>query len=266
MHILFFLHLSPAKVENTISHSCLLQTWSPKVWRSTWFLFCQLTFSSCAYAMLTTWTTKTNCGLLWMWLLVLSKRSPWWVWSVLFSIPIYSVKYTFIDSLCNFSFPLQLLENILCAYCQDARLTMEKPMNKSINWMFPFQTHQNDLALLSFWLSNMYQLLNCLKQYSGEVVKEHFLSNVLQITADLLHLIPHISYSVVHKRSSASTVLPVRWTTACRTLICQTISRLSATWPSASTTSSSPPWKELSPLRLVCDKAKKKNPTTNIVY
>ncbi|XP_049577988.1 unconventional myosin-Vc isoform X2 [Syngnathus scovelli] len=28
--------------------------------------------------------------------------------------------------------------------------------------------HQNDLALLSFWLSNMYQLLNCLKQYSGE--------------------------------------------------------------------------------------------------
>ncbi|XP_051918237.1 unconventional myosin-Vc isoform X2 [Hippocampus zosterae] len=30
-------------------------------------------------------------------------------------------------------------------------------------------THQNDLALLSFWLSNMYQLLNCLKQYSGEV-------------------------------------------------------------------------------------------------
>uniref|UniRef100_A0A3Q2YBS5 Dilute domain-containing protein n=1 Tax=Hippocampus comes TaxID=109280 RepID=A0A3Q2YBS5_HIPCM len=31
------------------------------------------------------------------------------------------------------------------------------------------KTHQNDLALLSFWLSNMYQLLNCLKQYSGEV-------------------------------------------------------------------------------------------------
>ncbi|XP_077372233.1 unconventional myosin-Vc isoform X2 [Festucalex cinctus] len=28
--------------------------------------------------------------------------------------------------------------------------------------------HQNDLALLCFWLSNMYQLLNCLKQYSGE--------------------------------------------------------------------------------------------------
>ncbi|XP_061532010.1 unconventional myosin-Vc isoform X3 [Phycodurus eques] len=28
--------------------------------------------------------------------------------------------------------------------------------------------HQNDLASLVFWLSNMYQLLNCLKQYSGE--------------------------------------------------------------------------------------------------
>ncbi|XP_077451845.1 unconventional myosin-Vc isoform X3 [Stigmatopora argus] len=28
--------------------------------------------------------------------------------------------------------------------------------------------YPNDLALLSFWLSNMYQLLNCLKQYSGE--------------------------------------------------------------------------------------------------
>ncbi|XP_077568270.1 unconventional myosin-Vc [Stigmatopora nigra] len=28
--------------------------------------------------------------------------------------------------------------------------------------------YPNDLALLSFWLSNIYQLLNCLKQYSGE--------------------------------------------------------------------------------------------------
>ncbi|XP_061891963.1 unconventional myosin-Vc isoform X2 [Entelurus aequoreus] len=29
-------------------------------------------------------------------------------------------------------------------------------------------THQNDLVSLSFWLCNMYQLLNCLKQYSGD--------------------------------------------------------------------------------------------------
>ncbi|XP_042267491.1 unconventional myosin-Vc [Thunnus maccoyii] len=29
-------------------------------------------------------------------------------------------------------------------------------------------THHKDFELLSFWLSNMYQLLNCLRQYSGE--------------------------------------------------------------------------------------------------
>uniref|UniRef100_A0A3B4YC32 Myosin VC n=1 Tax=Seriola lalandi dorsalis TaxID=1841481 RepID=A0A3B4YC32_SERLL len=29
-------------------------------------------------------------------------------------------------------------------------------------------SHHKDFELLSFWLSNMYQLLNCLKQYSGE--------------------------------------------------------------------------------------------------
>lgn len=33
-----------------------------------------------------------------------------------------------------------------------------------------FQSHHKDFELLSFWLSNTYQLLNCLKQYSGEEV------------------------------------------------------------------------------------------------
>lgn len=33
-----------------------------------------------------------------------------------------------------------------------------------------FQSHQKDFELLSFWLANTYQLLNCLKQYSGEEV------------------------------------------------------------------------------------------------
>lgn len=33
-----------------------------------------------------------------------------------------------------------------------------------------FQTHHKDLVFLSFWLSNTYQLINCLKQYSGEEV------------------------------------------------------------------------------------------------
>uniref|UniRef100_A0A3B4A8Y2 Dilute domain-containing protein n=2 Tax=Periophthalmus magnuspinnatus TaxID=409849 RepID=A0A3B4A8Y2_9GOBI len=35
-------------------------------------------------------------------------------------------------------------------------------------------TYNKDLDLLSFWLSNTYQLLNCLKQYSGE---EEFMKN-----------------------------------------------------------------------------------------
>lgn len=36
--------------------------------------------------------------------------------------------------------------------------------------MLLVQSHHKDFELLSFWLSNMYQLLNCLKQYSGEEV------------------------------------------------------------------------------------------------
>lgn len=36
--------------------------------------------------------------------------------------------------------------------------------------MFLFQSYHKDFELVSFWLSNMYQLLNCLKQYSGEEV------------------------------------------------------------------------------------------------
>lgn len=35
---------------------------------------------------------------------------------------------------------------------------------------FPFQSHLKDFELLSFWLSNTNQLLNCLKQYSGDEV------------------------------------------------------------------------------------------------
>lgn len=33
-----------------------------------------------------------------------------------------------------------------------------------------FQGYHKDFEFLSFWLSNTYQLLNCLKQYSGEEV------------------------------------------------------------------------------------------------
>lgn len=39
-----------------------------------------------------------------------------------------------------------------------------------------FQSHQKDFELLSFWLSNMYQLLNCLKQYSGEEVQRRWIN------------------------------------------------------------------------------------------
>lgn len=188
MHILFFLHLSPAKVENTISHSCLLQTWSPKVWRSTWFLFCQLTFSSCAYAMLTTWTTKTNCGLLWMWLLVLSKRSPWWVWSVLFSIPIYSVKYTFIDSLCNFSFPLQLLENILsrCSTyygeANEQKYKLNVPISDSPEWL-------GLIVLLAVQHVPVAQLSQAVQRRSGKGALF-----VKRITDNCRSASPHTSY------------------------------------------------------------------------
>ncbi|XP_054633862.1 unconventional myosin-Vc isoform X2 [Dunckerocampus dactyliophorus] len=42
-------------------------------------------------------------------------------------------------------------------------------MNATISTVKKFtMAHQNDLVSLSFWLSNMYQLLNCLKQYSGD--------------------------------------------------------------------------------------------------
>lgn len=36
---------------------------------------------------------------------------------------------------------------------------------------FVFQAHHKDFESLSFWLSNTYRLLNCLKQYSGEEVR-----------------------------------------------------------------------------------------------
>ena len=41
--------------------------------------------------------------------------------------------------------------------------------------MLLLQTYHKDFELLSFWLSNTYQMLNCLKQYSGEEVWIHFI-------------------------------------------------------------------------------------------
>ncbi|KAM9814851.1 unconventional myosin-Vc isoform X1 [Syngnathus typhle] len=70
--------------------------------------------------------------------------------------------------------------------------------------------HQNDLALLSFWLSNMYQLLNCLKQYSGE---EEFskqstprqLSNCLQNfdLSDHQQVVSDLAICIYHQLISA---------------------------------------------------------------
>lgn len=40
-----------------------------------------------------------------------------------------------------------------------------------VNGACCFQSYQKDAELLSFWLSNTHQLLNCLKQYSGEEVR-----------------------------------------------------------------------------------------------
>lgn len=57
---------------------------------------------------------------------------------------------------------------------------------------FCFQSFQKDFELLSFWLSNTHQLLNCLKQYSGEEVGRRssaclFLTCLHTLTCLLLH-------------------------------------------------------------------------------
>ncbi|KAK5867242.1 hypothetical protein PBY51_011753 [Eleginops maclovinus] len=80
-------------------------------------------------------------------------------------------------------------------------------------------SHCKDFELLSFWLSNTYQLLNCLKQYSGE---EEFL-----------------------KQNTSR-----RKKTACRILICLNTDRFSATWPFKSTISLSRSWRRPSLLQL----------------
>ncbi|XP_069564292.1 unconventional myosin-Vc [Brachyistius frenatus] len=73
--------------------------------------------------------------------------------------------------------------------------------------------HHKDFELLSFWLSNTYQLLNCLKQYSGEeeflkqstprqkknCLKNFDLSEHRQILSDLAIHIYHQMISVMEK-------------------------------------------------------------------
>ncbi|KAM8890735.1 unconventional myosin-Vc [Spinachia spinachia] len=74
-------------------------------------------------------------------------------------------------------------------------------------------THRKDFELLSFWLSNTYQLLNCLKQYSGEeeflkqntprqkknCLQNFDLSEHRQIFSDLAIQIYHQFVSVMEK-------------------------------------------------------------------
>lgn len=43
-------------------------------------------------------------------------------------------------------------------------------------WWLWFQGHQENFEVLSFWLSNTYHFLNCLKQYSGDEVKSFSVS------------------------------------------------------------------------------------------
>lgn len=45
---------------------------------------------------------------------------------------------------------------------------------------FCFQNHQENFEILSFWLTNTYNLLNCLKQYSGEEVSVIFILSLLR--------------------------------------------------------------------------------------
>ncbi|KAF3688718.1 Unconventional myosin-Vc [Channa argus] len=81
-------------------------------------------------------------------------------------------------------------------------------------------SHKKDLELLSFWLSNMYQLLNCLKQYSGEeefmkqntprqkknCLQNFDLSEHRQIISDLAIHIYHQFITVMEKTLAPSIV------------------------------------------------------------
>ncbi|KAK1887275.1 Unconventional myosin-Vc [Dissostichus eleginoides] len=81
-------------------------------------------------------------------------------------------------------------------------------------------SHHKDFELLSFWLSNTYQLLNCLKQYSGEeeflkqntpLQNKHCLQNFdlsehRQILSDLAIQIYHQFISIMEKTLSPAIV------------------------------------------------------------
>lgn len=55
-----------------------------------------------------------------------------------------------------------------------------------------FQNHQENFEMLSFWLSNTYHLLNCLKQYSGEEV------SVIAVISPLRNIVRKLkSYSLI---------------------------------------------------------------------
>ncbi|KAM9854201.1 unconventional myosin-Vc [Aulostomus maculatus] len=82
-------------------------------------------------------------------------------------------------------------------------------------------THHKDFVLLSFWLSNIYQLLNCLKQYSGEeefmkqnsprqkknCLQNFDLSEHQQILSDLAIHIYH-QFITVMEKSLAPAIVP----------------------------------------------------------
>uniref|UniRef100_A0AAZ3PPY5 Myosin VC n=1 Tax=Oncorhynchus tshawytscha TaxID=74940 RepID=A0AAZ3PPY5_ONCTS len=82
-----------------------------------------------------------------------------------------------------------------------------------LSFVYLSQDHQADFELLSFWLSNMYHMLNCLKQYSGEeefmkqnsprqkknCLQNFDLSEHRQIFSDLAIRIYHQFISVMEK-------------------------------------------------------------------
>lgn len=108
------------------------------------------------------------------------------------------------------------------------------------------QNHQENFEMLSFWLSNTYYLLNCLKQYSGEEV------SVVAIIRPLRNIVRKLkSYSRID-RSLWSTIHLGRTRTACRTLTCQITDRSSAILPFTSITSLSMWWRMRCSLWLVC--------------
>uniref|UniRef100_A0A665VYA7 Myosin VC n=1 Tax=Echeneis naucrates TaxID=173247 RepID=A0A665VYA7_ECHNA len=82
-------------------------------------------------------------------------------------------------------------------------------------------SHHKDFELLSFWLSNMYQLLNCLKQYSGEeefmkpntprqkknCLQNFDLSEHRQILSDLAIHIYH-QFIMIMEKTLTPTIVP----------------------------------------------------------